>query len=445
MTVLEFLLILIPIAANAAYPTRFLKHSTILAASVEVILSLFIMRSPQITGLFYVTALTSIFIVMVSSIYLLSSIYASKYFTDGMSERSIKTYYFMSNFFVASMLFSLVINNYGLMWVGIEATTVSSVLLIMVERSETSVEAAWRYLIIASAGIGLAFISIILIYYDFHTLTVTQILAMPSRITLLSHIIAVIALVGFGTKVGLFPVHTWLPDAHSESPPPVSALFSGVLVPTALYVLYMVYQIAPTMPFYAGFAVATIVASSVFMSYQYRYKRMFAYSTMENMSMALLGLVLGGVGIIGASILLVSHTFAKSAAFYSSGNIFLQKKTKIIGEVTGIWSSMKTTSASLLLSSLAVTGAPPFGIFVGEFIILLRLASLHLYLIFAVVLFFLGASFVAVNYNITLMLFEGKDEGKDVGGVLRVIPLISAIVSLLIGIFALVVMNYAIL
>ena len=114
MNVLEFLLILIPIAANMAYPTRFLKHSTILAASLEVILSLFIMSNPQITGLFYVTALTSIFIVMVSSIYLLSSIYASKYFTEGGSERSIKTYYFMSNFFVASMLFSLVINKYGL-------------------------------------------------------------------------------------------------------------------------------------------------------------------------------------------------------------------------------------------------------------------------------------------------------------------------------------------
>ncbi|MEM3191971.1 MAG: proton-conducting transporter membrane subunit [Candidatus Parvarchaeota archaeon] len=445
MALIELLLIVIPIAANISYPTKFMKESSILAASVEVILSIMISITIQGAGLFYVTKLTSIFIVMVSSIYLLSSIYSYKYFPGEVPEQSIRTYYFMSNFFVASMMFSLMINNYGLMWVGIEATTVSSVLLIMIERSETSVESAWRYLIIASAGIGLAFISVILIYYDFHTLSVTQILSMPNRISLLSHVIAVIALVGLGTKVGLFPLHTWLPDAHSESPPPVSALFSGVLVPTALYVLYMVYQIAPTVPFYAGFAVATIVASSLFLSYQYRYKRMFAYSTMENVSMALLGLILGGVGVLGASVLLISHSFAKSAAFYSSGNIFLKKRTKIIGEITGIWSSMKATSASFLLSSLAVTGAPPFGIFVGEFIILLRVASLHLYLIFGIVLFFLGASFVAVNYNVTLMLFEGRDEGGDVGVTLRTIPLVAVLISLLIGIFVLVVMNSAIL
>ncbi len=441
----EFLIILIPVLANASYLLRSLRVFTISAASAEVFLSLIIYENPQTPGLFYVTNLTLVFITMISSVHLLSSVYAAKYFDESTNRKSADTYFLMSNFLVASMFFSLMINNYGLMWVGIEATTVSSVFLIMIEKSESSLEAAWRYLIIASAGIGLAFISIILIYYDFHTLTVAKILALPSRDSVLSYIITIIALVGFGTKVGLFPMHTWLPDAHSESPAPVSAMFSGVLVPTALYVLYMVYLIAPAMPFYVGFAVMTVITSSIFMSYQYRYKRMFAYSTMENIAMSLLGLAIGGVGIVGASVLLISHSFAKAGAFYSTGNIFRTKKTKLIGEVTGLWNSMKTTAASLLLSSLAVTGAPPFGIFVGEFLILYKLATLGMDLVLGTVLFFLSVSFIAVNYNISLMVFEGKDEGRDVGLIMKIVPLISAVISLLIGILVMVVINGAIL
>lgn len=439
------LLIIIPIVANIGYFGRFLKVSTIISASIEIVLSLLLLQNNHYSELFYVTGLTSIFIIMISSIYLLSSIYAAKYFDENTKNRAVETYYFMGNFLVAAMFFSLIINNYGLMWVGIEATTVSSVLLIIIEKSEASLEAAWRYLVIASAGIGIAFISIILIYYDFHTLTISKILSMPSRNDLLSYIITIIALIGFGTKAGLFPMHTWLPDAYSESPAPVSAMFSGALEPTALYVLYMVYQIAPTFLFYLWLAVATIIAASIFLSYQIRYKRIFAYSTMENIGMALLGLITGGIGILGASILLISHSFAKAGAFYSTGNIFRVKKTKIIGEVAGLWNSMKATSSALMLSSLAVTGAPPFGIFFGEFLILYGLAILHLYLIFGIVLLSLAVSFVAVNYNISLMVFEGDDKGNDVGIVMRLIPLVSVVISLAIGIFELVVFSHALL
>ncbi|MEM4086623.1 MAG: proton-conducting transporter membrane subunit, partial [Saccharolobus sp.] len=131
------------------------------------------------------------------------------------------------------MIFSIIINNYGLMWVGVELTTVTSALLITTEFSETSLESTWRYIIVVSAGVTIALFSVILIYSQYHTLTITQILSQKTDNLVIRAAVG-LALIGFGTKVGVFPMYTWLPDAHSEAPSPVSALFSGVLLPVAL-------------------------------------------------------------------------------------------------------------------------------------------------------------------------------------------------------------------
>ncbi|EQD41714.1 hydrogenase 4 subunit F, partial [mine drainage metagenome] len=214
-----------------------------------------------------------VFIFMITSIYLLSSIYSLKYISD-RNATGVKqpTYYLLMNLFAISMLFSAQVNNYGLMWVGIEATTISSALLIMTEKSEESLEATWRYIILVSAGVTFAFISVILIYYSFGTLTVSTILDAGTRNTLFVRVAVSIALVGFGTKIGVFPVHTWLPDAHSEAPSPISAMFSGVLLPTALYVLYRIFQIDPLTPIFIWFGTFSIVAASLFLGYQAKYK-----------------------------------------------------------------------------------------------------------------------------------------------------------------------------
>ena len=249
-----------------------------------------------------------------------------------------------------------------------------------------------------------------------------------------------LALIGFGTKVGVFPVHTWLPDAHSEAPSPVSAMFSGVLLPTALYVLYRVYEIEPVRDLYVWFAVLSIVAASIFLGYQVRYKRMFAYSTMENMNLALLGIAAGGpLGITGALLLLLSHSFGKAGAFYSSGNVLRFTGKKKIAEISGMGTSMPYTSASLLMSSLAVTGAPPFGTFFGEFLILADILSLHMYAQFIIVIISLAAAFISMNYNVTGMIFSGNQPNVERDRLMPALSVLSAILPLFIGIFYLVV------
>jgi len=168
---------------------------------------------------------------------------------------------------------------------------------------------------------------------------------------------------------------------------------------------------------------------------------MFAYSSMENMGVALLGLSIGGYGIFGALVVLLAHSFGKAGAFYSSGIVLHSTEERNIPKVTGLFHDMKFTASALLLSSLAVTGAPPFGVFVGEFFIFLQLLKLHLYLEFAVVLFFLMVAFIAVNFNVSKMLFGNENHNPESKGVLMILPFTSAVISLIIGIVLIVVVT----
>ncbi len=434
MNLIPLIIIILPGLANIFYRVN-IKLAGLVSASITVLLSLLLYLQLPLEGLFYVDRITWVFLVMVSSVYLLSTLYSWEY-VSSIKNRGISqnNYYLLLNFFTSSMFFSLVMNNYGFMWVGIEATTISSALLLITEKSDVSLEATWRYIILVSAGVTFAFISIILIYYHFGTLNVYTILHSGGSASLVIKIAVSIALVGFGTKVGVFPVHTWLPDAHSEAPSPVSAMFSGVLLPVALYVLYRIYEISPFPQLYTWFAVISIAAASLFLAYQRKYKRMFAYSTMENMNLALFGFALGGVGVVGALLLLVSHSFGKAGAFYSSGNILKSSEKRDIAQINGIWKGMRYTSSSLLLSSLAVTGTPPFGTFVGEFIILYAAVSSHALLQFGIVLFFLMAAFINVNYNVTRMIFRGSGDLKEPGKIMPMVSLISSTIPLVIGV-----------
>ncbi len=437
--IISVALLVVPAAAIAFY-RRGIENASIAGAAIDVMLSVMLYFFRPLTGFFFVQNITVVFVIMISSIYLLSAIYSVKYLQGVESMGiSIRTYFLLLDLFSISMIFSVLVNNYGLMWVGIEATTISSALLLITEKNEISLEATWRYIVIVSAGVTFAFIAIILIYYSLGSLSVSNDILSASHAKTI--VLAVsLALIGFGTKVGVFPVHTWLPDAHSEAPSPISAMFSGVLLPAALYVLYRVYQIDPIQQLYVWFAVISVIAASIFMGYQVRYKRMFAYSTMENMNLALLGFAAGGVlGITGAVLLLLSHSFGKAGAFYSSGNILRSTGRKQIVDINGISTSMPYTSTSLMLSSLAVTGAPPFGTFFGEFMILADVFNQHMYLQFVLVLVFLAAAFISVNYNVTGMIFSGNSNWKENGRIMPAISVISSIIPLVIGVFYLVV------
>ncbi|MCL4453432.1 MAG: hydrogenase 4 subunit F [Candidatus Thermoplasmatota archaeon] len=433
----EILILIIPFIAMGFY--RNIKTTSIIAAIAEMFLLIPLYFNLSDSGFFFIDRITYIFILMVSSIYLMSLIYSRKYIHNvknrGISEN---VYYILMGFFYVAMEFALMVNNYGFMWVGIETTTISSALLLITEKSDISLEATWRYIIIVSAGVTFAFISVILIYYAFGTLTVTVILSKGITDSLAVRLAVGIALVGFGTKVGVFPVHTWLPDAHSEAPAPVSAMFSGVLLPVALYVLYRIYEIFPMRELFIWAGTISVLFAAIFLGYQKNYKRMFAYSTMENMNIALIGLsTFTLAGLVGSLLLLLSHSFGKAGAFYSSGNVFEMSGTKSIDSVGGLIRN-RASATSMLLSSFAVTGTPPFGTFFGEFLILYSVLSIHFYAQFSIIVLSLFLAFVSINFNISKMLFRGKSEYSQ-SGINTVIPLIAAIISIFIGIVFLVV------
>jgi hydrogenase-4 component F len=433
-----FAVILVPVIAGILSLKEH-RLSSIAASGIEVLISIAIFFSGDTSGIFYINHVSKVFIIMVASVYLLSTIYSMEYLEKDTWLRH--SYYFLLfNFFTASMMFALTINNYGLMWVGIEATTISSAILIMTEKTEISTEATWRYILIVSAGVTFAFISIILIYYNFGTLDVSTILSMAPGDSLILRLIISISLVGFGTKVGIFPVHTWLPDAHSESPAPVSAMFSGVLLPTALYVVYTIYRIDEFHELYIWAGTVSVVFASIFLGAQRKYKRMFAYSTMENMSIALLGFATGSaVGIAGALLLLVAHSFGKASAFYSSGNVLKSYGEKDIDRVTGVIRAMPVTGSSLLMSSLAVTGTPPFGTFFGEFLVLYAVYSGGYIIQFILLAIFIPVAFISVNYNVTRMAFGHESKKIEQKNGMPYIALAPAVISLAMGIGFLVV------
>ena len=437
---ISLFIILVPGIASAFYSIN-IGRASIASGAIVTVLSLFQFFIRPSPGTFFIGNITWVFQIMVTSVYLLSAIYSTRYIRGHATGISERTYFLLLNLFTASMLFSLEINNYGLMWVGIEATTISSALLLITEKSSTSLEAAWRYIIIVSAGVTFAFFSVVLIYYAFGSLNIYSIIHGGVTDALAARIAVSIALIGFGTKVGVFPVHTWLPDAHSEAPSPVSAMFSGVLLPVALYAMYRVYQIDPFPALYVWFGIISIAAASIFLGYQRRYKRMFAYSTMENMNLALIGLSIGGLGIIGALLLLVSHSYGKAAAFYSSGNILRSTGSREIEDVSGLAASMPATGSSLLLSSLAVTGTPPFGAFFGEFMILLAILALHMYAQLVIILVFLFLAFVSVNFSVSRMVFGKGGDYRETDRVMSAIALIASVIPLVIGIVFLVMIN----
>lgn len=425
MEPLLYTIMVTPLAANMFY-TRRLEMATLVASAIAFVATVLLYFCLPITGFFEITRLGWYFLISVSSVYFASVAYSRSYLGSMHNRFSRDFYFLLLNLFAASMFFTLLVDDLGLMWVGVEATTVTTVLTVFLENTEAAAEATWRYIVIVSAGITFAFISVILVFYSLHTLRLGDSVE-PSLVLALA---VGIGLVGFGTKVGVFPMNTWLPDAHSEAPAPVSAMFSGVLLPVVLYVLYRLYLLDPLPEVFSAAAIVSMVVASIMMTSQTNFKRLLAYSTIENMNLALLGLALNQP--LGAAILVVAHAFGKSSGFYSSGLLQRVTGSKTI-EAYGVH-RLKYLPYSLLLSTLCVTGAPPFATFVGEFLILSSLVRFSL-LGFGLVLFSLGVSFVSVNYHVTRMIFRGEGDLQKENRTMGLVSVVTSVVPLAMGVF----------
>lgn len=403
----------------------------------------------------YVDALSAFNVMIIVLVGFVASLYSVGYIgheaKEGMiSERKVRHYYLWFHLFITTMLAVNVMNNFGFLWVGIELTTLISALLVAFYRQGTSLEAAWKYLIMGSVGIAFALLGIIFLYLSgadlfgesAKSLNWTVLLDSADKLNPKWTLIAFIfVLVGFGTKAGLAPMHFWLPDAHSQAPSPVSAVLSGVLLNTALYGILRIYTIVnSTLDGNAAyylifFGLFSIAVSVPFMLVQHDVKRMLAYSSVEHIGIITLGVGIGGpLGLFGAVLHMFNHSMTKSLLFFSAGNINQKYHSKRMDRISGILKVMPVTGSIFLLASLAITGVPPLNVFISEFTIMMAgFRSGHiivtvLFMLF-VVLIFSGMMFYVVR-----MVFgeaPAKLEKKEISrwsAAALFIPLIAVVV-----------------
>ncbi len=409
-----FAIVLLSALISFVSNDKIAKFSTIASSLISIILSILIWNiKPLISGWLYIDALSKIMIATITIIYFTTSLFSISYFEHVKKPLLKKNLYWaFMNLFVLSMLFSVAVGNLGFVWVGIEATTITSALLVAIDNNYPSIEASWRYIIIVSVGLIASLVGIIFIYAQTKTLNIPYMInhhINPSSIMLIG---SAMTIIGFGTKAGIFPMHTWLPDVHGRSIAPVSAIFSSVLLPSAIFGIIRVLQISNSYEinrFVFSLGVLTVMFAALFIVNQQYYKRMFAYSSIENMGVILIGISLGKYGILGAIILLISHAFAKSSAFYLTGNILSVYKSRKIREINSLTTRMPYTGYGLMLASLAVTGAPPFATFVGEFLILSGILKVYGVSYAVIVLSFLLLAFISLNYKVAQMSFSKKE------------------------------------
>ena len=350
---------------------------------------------------------------------------------DDYDPAQTRRYHIHVNAFVFTMLTAVTIQNIALMWVAIEATTITSAMAIPLNRTKASVEASWKYILVCSVGIALAFAGTVLGYFDFVTTAghVPNALnwsvlryAAPSLHPELLRLAFAFILVGYGTKAGLAPMHTWLPDAHSEAPSQVSAMMSGVLLAVAMYAIarWKAVVDASMSPEFTnrmliGFGLLSVVIGTFSLVIQRHYKRMLAYSSVEHMGLISIGLGLGPLGVFAAWLHVVNHAVAKSMSFLLAGRILHRYHTTEINGVTGLFRAMPWTGALFAGGILALIGLPPFGLFVSEFLLVQAALVGRRPWLAAVVLLLLLTAFVSLLAHLNRMLYGDAPEGVRIG------------------------------
>ncbi|HEX5458273.1 MAG TPA: hydrogenase 4 subunit F [Candidatus Nitrosotalea sp.] len=408
---------------------------------------------------FYIDSLGAIILLPISIVGFVSALYSVNYmgrqYDNGMIDmKHVTRYYQGFNVFLLTMLVVPISNNIGIMWVTVEATTLISVLLIMLYFKQNAIEAAWKYLIIATVGLSFALIGITFFYYANTNVESSQDAmnwtGMMHNSKLfdpnLVKIAFVFILVGFGTKAGLAPMHTWLPDAHSEAPTPVSALLSGVLLNCAFYCIIRFHIISTSTvgPAFSSqlliiLAVVSVGIAAASIYFQKDMKRMLAFSSVEHMGLISLGIGFGGlVGVYGALLQIVNHAIVKPMMFFASGTVTQKYETKAISKITGIIKVMPVTGVLFVVGGLALVGMPPFNIFLSEFLILGAGLKSGQFLAVAIVILFLVITFAVFLRHLIRMVFgnsppEIKNESM---GKLAIIPVaILGSLVLILGVY----------
>lgn len=373
------------------------------------------------------------------------------FFSPGLGRESqydleqLRRYHVFVNLFIFAMLLAVSANNVGIMWIAVEATTIFSAMVIPLGLTKASVEASWKYILISSVGITLAFAGTVLAYFDFVALSgrSENALNWPVLLSAAPHLhpevmrlAFVFVLVGFGTKAGIAPMHTWLPDAHSEAPSPLSAMMSGVLLAVALYAItrWKVVVDATLGPAFSNqllllLGLFSLLVAAFSLVLQRNYKRMLAYSSIEHTGLICIGLGLGPMGVFAAFLHLVCHAAAKSMLFLLSGEVLHRYHSTELERVSGLLKTMPWTGAFFMAGMLAIVGLPPFGLFISEFTLIRAGFAGGRPGLMAAVLVLLAVGFVALLRHSNRMLYGMPPREVTVGEVdrLRIAPLFLAV------------------
>jgi hydrogenase-4 component F len=383
-------LLIVPLAAGlicVALPRAAARSVTVLSglacfALVLVLIPAVAHRDVSYSGYLRADALSTIFLLATSFLYAAVALYSVGYL-ERHEDLYARRFYAGLNLFAWSMLAAPLMSSLALLWIAVEITTIVSALLVAIEDSDGAAEAAWKYVLIASAGLGLALLGTMFAYFagsqvlgQHYNLAIQPLIAAgahlphtPVRLAFL------LALLGYGTKVGLFPVHTWLPDAHSEAPTPVSALLSGSLLAVSFYAVLRFYQVAAAtlgtgFPRDAllAFGVASLLLAALYVFGQRDIKRLLAYSSIEHMGILAVGVSFGApVALAGVLLHVLAHAAAKGNAFMGAGVFTVKYRTKQIAGMRGALDLLPWSGPLFLLAVFALSALPPSGIFRSEF------------------------------------------------------------------------------
>ncbi len=408
-------------------------------------LSLLVVERPAPGGYLLVDDLNIVFVVLNTFVGFTTSAFSASYIghelaIGRLTPTYLRFYHAMYQVLIFAMNLALVANNIGLMWVAVELATLTTVLMVGIYRTHEALEAAWKYFILGSVGIALALFGTILVYMAAlpvigegnDAMTWTILIARVAEFDpALLNVAFVFLLLGYGTKVGLAPLHAWLPDAHAEGPTPISAVLSGLLLNVALYAVLRFKMLLAANPgaIAPGPLMVTMGLTSLifaaFMLYRRRdIKRLFAYSSIEHMGIIVFAFGLGGPLANFAGLLhMVMHSLTKSGIFFAVGHIAQIKGTQKIAEIRGLTATHPALGWALVIGVVAIIGVPPFGIFMSEFLVVSSTFALQPLLAIPLV-FGLLVAFGALLLRLTGMAF-GEPTGSTAPAQASYVPMLA--------------------
>jgi hydrogenase-4 component F len=395
---LLFASFLVPVLASLfaaiARDTRALARSAVAAsllatAGLGTVSVLVFARGPVWMGDYWmIDRFSAMMIVLIQVVWMAASLASLRYIgaehaAGILSTRKVRTYYGLLPLFVLAMLVTVATDHLGVLWIALEATTLTTTPLVALYKKDGAIEAAWKYLLLCSLGISVSLLGLLLLAYagvgaGLPLDRAFSLGALRERAAALDPQVVrwafVFLFVGIGTKVGFVPMHPWLPDAHSRTPSPISACLSGVLLNVALYALLRskavvdlaLGQDAWTSAFFTGFGLVSILFAAFVLLHQQNYKRMLAYHSVEHMGLISFGLGMGPVGAAGAVMHMIGHTLAKSALFLTAGELLLRLHTTKMANVKGLWRLAPRTSLAFMAGFLGLIGMPTSIIFASE-------------------------------------------------------------------------------